>query len=121
MCTVLDCLWVQDNLECFNTAGYEFNRTVTNKLTIWIPRAYPNMTGEYYCKLADSTAFNIQHCQLVLTDGNFNFTCVFFWNVLCHDISVNVNTRGFNTSSVSAVVYIIAYNFGTSLDPYFRY
>ncbi|XP_025114144.1 uncharacterized protein LOC112576111 [Pomacea canaliculata] len=63
---VLDCLWVHGILECFNTTGYTFNNTVTNQLIIWIPHAFPNMTGDYYCKVSDSTGYNIQHCQLEL-------------------------------------------------------
>lgn len=68
--TVLDCLWIQGNLECFDTPGFVFNRTVSSQLTVLIPRAFPNMTGEYYCKLSDSTGLEIRHCQLSLIPGN---------------------------------------------------
>lgn len=70
LCTVMDCLWLDGNLSCFSTPGFVLNLTVTNNLTIWIPHAFPNLTGEYYCKMAMSTDYNNQHCQLVLKTGN---------------------------------------------------
>ncbi|XP_025111787.1 uncharacterized protein LOC112574757 isoform X2 [Pomacea canaliculata] len=69
---VLDCLWVKGKLECFDAPGYIFNRNVSNQLTIYIQHAFPNLTGEYYCKLSDSTNYDIQHCQLTLKTETTN-------------------------------------------------
>lgn len=62
---MLKCLWEDGALVCDVTEGVEFNRHVTDRLTVTILQTNHNNAGTYMCQLHNSTN-NAALCDLLL-------------------------------------------------------
>ncbi|KAK7490265.1 hypothetical protein BaRGS_00018426 [Batillaria attramentaria] len=67
--TVLDCDWVNADLLCMTIKdGYQFNKDVSDQLTITIPNVTHEHSGQYVCQAVAVTQDNqIEPCRLTVT------------------------------------------------------
>ncbi|PVD21817.1 hypothetical protein C0Q70_17619 [Pomacea canaliculata] len=63
---VLSCTWVSEKLSCTTAPGFEFHNTVTDRLTIKVPRATHQHNGTYVCHLQGSQFENFQSCDFIV-------------------------------------------------------
>ncbi|PVD22616.1 hypothetical protein C0Q70_18436 [Pomacea canaliculata] len=55
---ILNCIWLNDQLDCTPAPGYQFNNTVTDHLVIGVPRASRDHNGTYACHVMGSDEEN---------------------------------------------------------------
>ncbi|XP_025111864.1 uncharacterized protein LOC112574792 isoform X2 [Pomacea canaliculata] len=51
---IVNCTWIKDKLNCTIAPGYEFNKSVTDRLVINIPQATSKHSGTYSCRVTGS-------------------------------------------------------------------
>ncbi|XP_025113047.1 uncharacterized protein LOC112575404 isoform X1 [Pomacea canaliculata] len=66
---ILNCIWLNDQLDCTPAPGYQFNITVTDHLVIGVPRASRNHNGTYACHVMGSDEENFAPCEFIITQG----------------------------------------------------
>ncbi|PVD22624.1 hypothetical protein C0Q70_18445 [Pomacea canaliculata] len=65
--TVMSCKRIGDHRSCNTIGGYEFDQTVTNHLTVGIPKAQEDQEGSYSCHYTSSAPVRYENCSLTLT------------------------------------------------------
>ncbi|XP_025111890.1 uncharacterized protein LOC112574800 isoform X2 [Pomacea canaliculata] len=64
---ILNCIWLNDQLDCTPAPGYQFNNTVTDHLVIGVPRASRDHNGTYACHVMGSDEENFAPCEFIIT------------------------------------------------------
>lgn len=66
----MSCMWRADSLFCnMYLRGYKFDHTVTNHLTLEIPRAQRDHEGSYSCHFRSSEPVRYDNCSLTFATG----------------------------------------------------
>ncbi|XP_025113002.1 uncharacterized protein LOC112575383 isoform X2 [Pomacea canaliculata] len=67
---VLDCWWWSGNLSCFTAEGYKYDRRISTKLSLVIPRVSVSELGTYDCRLTSYGPDSFFSCVLnIKLDG----------------------------------------------------
>ncbi|XP_025113456.1 uncharacterized protein LOC112575691 [Pomacea canaliculata] len=67
---VLDCWWWLGNLSCFTGQGYKYDRRISTKLSLVIPRVSASELGIYECRLTSYGPDSFFSCDLnIKLDG----------------------------------------------------
>ncbi|XP_025112069.1 uncharacterized protein LOC112574911 [Pomacea canaliculata] len=67
---VLDCWWWLGNLSCFTAEGYKYDRRISTKLSLVIPRVSVSELGAYVCQLVSYGPDSFFNCDLnIKLDG----------------------------------------------------
>ncbi|XP_025113464.1 uncharacterized protein LOC112575700 [Pomacea canaliculata] len=81
---VLDCWWLSGILDCFVATGYRYDKQVSNKLSLEIPRVSSSHVGTYACQVASYPPDLINLCDLnIFSEGRS----------LCEIPSVKINSQ----------------------------
>ncbi|XP_025113005.1 uncharacterized protein LOC112575385 [Pomacea canaliculata] len=61
---VLDCWWLSGSVDCYVKRGYEYDKKISNRLSLAIPRVSISQMGLYTCQLATYGPESIDTCKL---------------------------------------------------------
>lgn len=104
---VLDCFWPnRGDLECDPMpAGYIFNGTVTDRLTVTIPRVSLDYMGRYECRAQPSYPQDIQHC-VVVPKAKAQTTTVLMTTAISSGVGDSDNAPGIAVGVILAILIV---------------
>ncbi|XP_025112337.1 uncharacterized protein LOC112575042 isoform X2 [Pomacea canaliculata] len=66
---VINCTWMNEQLNCTTAPGYEFNKTVTDHFSMKISQISNEHSGIYTCHVLGSRINGFKPCELIITPG----------------------------------------------------
>ncbi|XP_025113560.1 uncharacterized protein LOC112575762 isoform X2 [Pomacea canaliculata] len=63
---VVSCTWINKEPSCTSVPGFEVNNTITDRLTIKVPRATLEYNGTYVCHLQVSQSEHFESCDFIV-------------------------------------------------------
>ncbi|XP_025112063.1 uncharacterized protein LOC112574909 isoform X5 [Pomacea canaliculata] len=73
---VVSCTWINKKPSCTSVPGFEVNNTITDRLTIKVPRATLEYNGTYVCHLQGSQSEHFESCDFIVMTGSATTTPV---------------------------------------------